>query len=52
MIAHLNDLNEIKEFIGKHLFERNPFYQKAKHQISTDDKTIAGLVEEIKGVLT
>jgi len=51
MIAHLSDLNEIKEFIGKHLFERNPFYQKAKHQISTDDKSIAGLVEEIKGVL-
>jgi shikimate kinase len=50
-MAHLSDLDEIKEFIRKHLFERNPFYRKARYQISTDDKTIAGLVEEIKGVL-
>jgi len=52
MIAHLTHLEEIKEFIGKHLFERNPFYQKATHQISTDHKTVAELVTEIKSILS
>ena len=51
MIAHLNDLDEIKEFIGKHLFERNLFYQKAQYQINTDDKVIDELIKEIKVVL-
>ena len=51
MIAHLNDLDETKEFIGKHLFERNPFYQKAQYQINIDDKIIDELIKEIKVVL-
>jgi shikimate kinase len=51
MIAHLNDLDETKEFIGKHLFERNHFYQKAQYQINIDDKIIDELIKEIKVVL-
>ena len=51
MIAHLGDTNQMKEFIGKHLFERAAFYQKAKNQIITDDKTIETVVTEILSVL-
>ncbi|WP_298517906.1 shikimate kinase [uncultured Kordia sp.] len=39
---------DLPEFIGKHLFERNAFYQQATHSILTDQKTIESLVEEIK----
>ena len=44
MIAHFNSTMELEEFIAKHLFERIPFYLKAKHHISTDDQTIEDLV--------
>lgn len=39
---------DLPEFIGKHLFERNSFYQKATHTIVTDKKSIEELVQEIK----
>lgn len=42
---------DLPEFIGKHLFERNAFYQQATHSIFTDKKTIEDLVEEIKATL-
>ncbi|WP_430412921.1 shikimate kinase [Kordia sp.] len=42
---------DLPEFIGKHLFERNTFYQQAAHVVFTDKKNITELVEEIKGTL-
>ncbi len=39
---------ELKEFIAKHLFDRNFYYHQAKHIISTDNKSIEDVVEEIK----
>lgn len=39
---------ELKEFIAKHLFDRSFYYHQAKHFISTDDKSIEEVVEEIK----
>jgi len=42
---------DLPEFIGKHLFERNSFYQQATYSILTDKKTIESLVEEIKAQL-
>ncbi len=52
MIAHLNSTMELEEFIAKHLFERIPFYLKAKHHISTDDQPIKDLVIQISKLLT
>jgi len=52
LLAHLKDTEAIKEFIGKHLFERNPFYQKAQYQITTDLKSIESIVKEIQEKLS
>ncbi len=35
LIMHLPDL-ELPEFIGKHLFERSPFYNQAPHILQAD----------------
>ncbi|MBM1106611.1 shikimate kinase [Aurantibacter crassamenti] len=38
---------DLPEFIGKHLFERSVFYQKANSTIECDNKTIDDIVSEI-----
>ena len=48
LISHLNHIDDAKEFIGKHLFERNLFYQKAHHQVLIDNKSVNQIVLEIK----
>ena len=48
LIAHLEKIEEVKEFIGKHLFERNPFYKKAEYQILTEGKSVDQIALEIK----
>ena len=52
MIAHLQNSKALEEFISKHLFERLPYYQRAKKIVSTDQKSIDALVEEISSLLT
>lgn len=47
MISHIENEMELNEFIGKHLFERNPFYQKAKMTVNVDAKSINEIVAEI-----
>ncbi|WP_372938168.1 shikimate kinase [Seonamhaeicola sp.] len=47
LIAHIETKEELEEFIGKHLFERSPYYSKAEYQILTDNKTKDEIVEEI-----
>jgi shikimate kinase len=42
---------DLPEFIGKHLFERNAFYQQATHTVFTDKKLIEELVQEIETLL-
>jgi len=37
----------LKEYIAKHLFERNPFYEKADTTIAVNDKEISEIVEEL-----
>ncbi len=39
------------EFIGKHLFERSPFYSQAKHIVVGDNKTPDQITKEIKELL-
>ncbi|KAB8154872.1 shikimate kinase [Kordia sp. TARA_039_SRF] len=50
LISTISD-EDLPEFIGKHLFERNAFYQQATHSILTDHKTVEEIVVEIKQLL-
>ena len=52
MISHLQTKLELEEYIAKHIFERLPFYMKAKKTIDTDNKSIESIVEEIHSLLT
>ena len=38
---------DLQEFIAKHLFERNPFYNQAKITINTDNLSAREIAEEI-----
>ncbi len=51
LIAHL-DQEELPEFIGKHLFERNPFYNKAHHVIRIQDQSPEQVAQEILTILS
>jgi len=50
LISHLND-EDLPEFIGKHLFERVPYYQQSEFIVSTDGKSIKEIVDEIESIL-
>ncbi|NOR28162.1 MAG: shikimate kinase [Lutibacter sp.] len=41
----------LKEYIAKHLFERNPFYEKANHTIFVNEKTILEITNELLELL-
>tara|TARA_R110000868_G_scaffold1389_3_gene10683 strand:- start:3098 stop:3619 length:522 start_codon:yes stop_codon:yes gene_type:complete len=51
LISHLETEEQIIEFIGKHLFERTPFYNQAHLTIYTDDKPKKDIIEELLSVL-
>ncbi len=51
LISHIPD-EELPEFIGKHLFERNPFYTQANHIIDCDNKTVETIAGEIRELLS
>ncbi|WP_265429207.1 shikimate kinase [Chryseobacterium sp. YIM B08800] len=46
LIAKIPD-EDIPEFIAKHLFERNVFYNKAQFSINTDNKNPEDIIQEI-----
>ena len=46
LIQNIND-QDLNEFIAKHLFERNPFYERTNHTIKIDKKDVNEIVEEI-----
>ena len=50
LIAKIAD-EDLPEFIAKHLFERNIFYNKAQYVVDTDRKTPEEIVEEITTIL-
>ncbi|MEO9891783.1 shikimate kinase [Aurantibacter sp.] len=50
LIKNIPD-EDLPEFIGKHLFERSMFYQKANFTIVCDNKTIADIITEIEAKL-
>jgi len=47
MIAHLETKEALAEFIGKHLFERHPFYDQAEFKIETSQKEVSEIVAEM-----
>ena len=50
LISDLDD-EKLHEFIAKHLFERSPFYDLAKHKIIIDNKTKEAIGTEILQLL-
>lgn len=44
-------LENLQEYIAKHLFERTTFYEKATHTILANSKSVEELSEEIKELL-
>lgn len=51
LISHLENKEELTEFIGKHLFERNQFYLKADNTVVVDGKSTEEIVNEIIEIL-
>ena len=50
LVAQLTS-EQLTEYIAKHLFERAPYYEKAAHKISIDNKSIEEIIFEILQVL-
>jgi len=46
LISHLST-EELSEFIAKHLFDRNFYYNQAQFKVSVDNKSVKEIVEEI-----
>ncbi|WP_109300458.1 shikimate kinase [Aquimarina sp. AU474] len=47
LLAHLKTEFELKDFIRKHLFERSFYYNQADLNVSTDEKNVEQISEEI-----
>ena len=47
LISHLDTEEKLIEFIGKHLFERTQYYNKAHYTINTDHKSKRDVTEAI-----
>lgn len=46
-----NTEDDLETFVAKHLFDRSYFYNKAKHKINIDNKTVFQICAEIKSTL-
>lgn len=46
LVASIGTEN-LKEYIAKHLFERAPYYDKANHTISVNQKSVNQVIDEI-----
>lgn len=47
LIAHLNTLEQVTEFIGIHIFERSQFYNQAHFTLDTGNQSAATVAAEI-----
>lgn len=50
LLANLN-LDDLQEFIAKHLFDRNYYYNQATHTVIVDNKSVAQITSEIVDLL-
>ena len=48
LVSHLKSQEELVEFIGKHLFERNHFYSLADETLVTDSQSTNEIVQAIR----
>ncbi|MBO6213832.1 shikimate kinase [Algoriella xinjiangensis] len=46
LIAHLTN-DELTEFVAKHLFERNQYYEKAKYTINVSNQSTLQVLDQI-----
>lgn len=51
MIPNIGTKEDLHEFISKHLSEREECYQKSKHFVCVDGKSVAEISKEIKRIL-
>ncbi|MDY8137733.1 shikimate kinase [Aquimarina sp. 2201CG5-10] len=51
LIAHIEEEEDLKDFVRKHLFERSFYYNQAEYTIKTDQKASVEIVEEIYKLL-
>ncbi|WP_430401141.1 shikimate kinase [Flavobacterium sp.] len=51
LIANFNK-EELKEYVNKHLFDRNFYYYQSKYVVECTSKSIEEVVLEIKSILT
>ena len=47
LVKSIDDKAQLVEFIGKHLFERHPYYSLADYQIAVEGKSITDLTKAI-----
>ena len=47
LISHLDKMDDLKEYIGKHLFERGFYYSRSQFSIVVDAKTEKDIIEEM-----
>lgn len=52
ILKNFNTNRTLRDYIGKHLFERNEFYNKSKFIIDTNNKSIDQVVNQIILTLT
>jgi len=51
LISSIETIDEMKQFINKHYFERRPFYSMATHSIKSDRNDSKNVVKEILSLL-
>ena len=51
LISSIETIDEMKQFINKHYFERRPFYSMATHSIKSNRNDSKNLVKEILSLL-
>ena len=51
LISHISDKEVLNDFVRKHLFERNFYYQQAHYKIKVDQKPVQEIVREIVALL-
>ena len=47
LISNISSEEKLLEFVSKHLFERESFYNSATHKIDSNDKSVSHVVDDI-----
>ena len=51
VISHINEKDELTEFVAKHLFERSTYYDQAQYKILIDEKSMEDIIQELNHLL-